>query len=62
VFPIIWLISVFAESSILQIVEFDTPLRLIQKEGGVFRTMCLKSGTFSDLEATALAKAERTVW
>jgi len=27
-----------------QIVESDTPNRLIQKEGGVFRGMCLKSG------------------
>ncbi|KAG6858913.1 hypothetical protein C0995_012983, partial [Termitomyces sp. Mi166 len=42
-----------------QIVEFDTPWRLIQKEGGIFRSMCLKSGSFGDLEAAAKSKAER---
>ena len=42
-----------------ELVEFDTPLNLIQKEDGIFRTMCLKSGTFSELEAAARAKAER---
>lgn len=42
-----------------QIIEFDTPLKLIQKEGGTFRDMCLKSGTFGELEAAARAKAER---
>ncbi|KAG6859376.1 hypothetical protein C0995_009183 [Termitomyces sp. Mi166 len=41
-----------------QIVEFDTPWKLIQK-GGIFRSMCLKSGSFGDLEATAKGKAER---
>jgi len=34
-------------------------LKLIQKEDGIFRTMCLKSGTFAELEAAAKAKAER---
>ena len=42
-----------------EVAEFDTPLNLINKEGGIFRGMCLKSGTFSELEATAQAKAER---
>ncbi|KAG1773289.1 hypothetical protein EV702DRAFT_1131440 [Suillus placidus] len=42
-----------------EIAEFDTPLNLIQKEEGIFRTMCLKSGTFAELEAAAKAKAER---
>ncbi|KAI0639291.1 multidrug resistance-associated ABC transporter [Trametes polyzona] len=42
-----------------ELVEFDTPLNLIQKEGSIFRNMCLKSGTFADLEAAAKAKAER---
>ncbi|KAH7904532.1 P-loop containing nucleoside triphosphate hydrolase protein, partial [Hygrophoropsis aurantiaca] len=42
-----------------EVVEFDTPLNLIQKEDGIFRTMCLKSGTFAELEAAASAKAER---
>ncbi|KAI0338657.1 multidrug resistance-associated ABC transporter [Trametopsis cervina] len=41
-----------------QLVEFDTPYNLIQKEGGTFRDMCLKSGTFAELEAAARAKAE----
>ncbi|PFH46615.1 hypothetical protein AMATHDRAFT_154310 [Amanita thiersii Skay4041] len=41
-----------------RIVEFDTPWNLIQKEDGVFRSMCLKSGSFGELEATARAKAE----
>ncbi|KAJ7123089.1 multidrug resistance-associated ABC transporter [Mycena epipterygia] len=38
------------------LVEFDTPLRLIEKEDGIFRGMCLKSGTFAELEAAAKAK------
>ena len=41
-----------------ELVEFDTPINLIRKEGGIFRNMCLKSGNFSDLEALARAKAE----
>ncbi|KAI0696160.1 multidrug resistance-associated ABC transporter [Cytidiella melzeri] len=41
-----------------QLVEFDTPYNLIQKEGGIFRSMCLKSGTFAELEAAAKAKAD----
>ncbi len=42
-----------------ELAEFDTPLNLIQKEGGIFRSMCLKSGTFAELEAAAKEKAER---
>ncbi|KAH7905234.1 P-loop containing nucleoside triphosphate hydrolase protein [Hygrophoropsis aurantiaca] len=42
-----------------EVVEFDTPLNLIQKEEGIFKAMCLKSGTFAELEAAASAKAER---
>ncbi|GBE87310.1 ATP-dependent bile acid permease [Sparassis crispa] len=42
-----------------ELVEFDTPLNLIQEENGIFRNMCLKSGTFAELEAAAKAKAER---
>ncbi|KAI0945816.1 hypothetical protein AcV7_009953 [Taiwanofungus camphoratus] len=42
-----------------ELAEFDTPLNLIQKENGIFRNMCLKSGTFAELEATAKAKAAR---
>ncbi|TFK50633.1 P-loop containing nucleoside triphosphate hydrolase protein, partial [Heliocybe sulcata] len=41
-----------------QIAEFDTPHNLIQKEDGIFRHMCLRSGTFAELEAVAKAKAE----
>jgi hypothetical protein len=42
-----------------QLVEFDTPLRLIEKEDGIFRNMCLKSGYFMELEASVRTKAER---
>ncbi len=42
-----------------ELAECDTPLNLIQKEGGIFRSMCLKSGTYVELEAAAKAKAER---
>lgn len=42
-----------------QVAEFDTPLNLIQKEDGIFRNMCLKSGTYAELESAAMAKAER---
>lgn len=37
----------------LQVVEFDTPHALITKEGGIFRDMCLKSGSFDELLAVA---------
>ncbi|KAF9526193.1 multidrug resistance-associated ABC transporter [Crepidotus variabilis] len=40
-----------------QVVEFDTPWNLIQNTNGIFRNMCLKSGSFSELEATARAKS-----
>ncbi|TFK62438.1 multidrug resistance-associated ABC transporter [Pluteus cervinus] len=42
-----------------QVVEFDTPYNLIRKDNGIFRQMCLKSGTFNELVAAAQAKAER---
>ncbi|KAF8989421.1 multidrug resistance-associated ABC transporter [Cyathus striatus] len=42
-----------------KISEFDTPWNLIQKEDGIFRNMCLKSGQYSELEAAAKAKAEQ---
>ncbi|KAJ7069893.1 hypothetical protein C8F01DRAFT_1114453 [Mycena amicta] len=41
-----------------RIIEFDTPFHLIQKEDSVFRSMCMKSGSFTELEAAARAKAE----
>ena len=42
-----------------ELVEFDTPLNLIEREGGVFRSMCLESGTLRELTAMATAKVER---
>ncbi|KAF7340568.1 ABC bile acid [Mycena sanguinolenta] len=46
-----------------RVVEFDTPYTLIQREDGVFRSMCLKSGSFAELEAAARAKETRPqVW
>ncbi|KAF8133513.1 P-loop containing nucleoside triphosphate hydrolase protein, partial [Mycena galopus ATCC 62051] len=47
-----------------RVVEFDTPYTLIQKEDGVFRGMCLKSGSFRELELAARAKedAQRQTW
>ncbi|KAH9854526.1 multidrug resistance-associated ABC transporter [Lenzites betulinus] len=39
-----------------EVAEFDTPLNLIRKDDGIFRSMCLKSGTFAELEAAAKAK------
>ncbi|THH08106.1 hypothetical protein EW145_g2928 [Phellinidium pouzarii] len=41
------------------IAEFDTPYNLIQRESGIFRGMCLKSGSFAELEEIACAKAEQ---
>ncbi|KIM25383.1 hypothetical protein M408DRAFT_210000 [Serendipita vermifera MAFF 305830] len=39
-----------------RIVEMDTPWKLIQKEGGLFRDMCVKSGQMRELESMAKAK------
>ena len=41
-----------------RVVEFDTPYNLIEKEGGIFREMCMKSGNFAELQQTAKAKVE----
>ena len=41
-----------------KVVEFDPPLNLIQKETGVFREMCLKSGMMAELMEDAAARAE----
>ncbi|KAF7291658.1 ABC bile acid [Mycena chlorophos] len=51
-------------AKILQIAELDTPFRLIHKEDSVFRSMCLNSGSFAELEAAARLKAEAdgAVW
>ncbi|KAI0357684.1 multidrug resistance-associated ABC transporter [Trametes cingulata] len=40
-----------------KLAEFDTPMKLMQKEDGIFRNMCLQSGSFAELEAAAKAKA-----
>ncbi|KAF7329693.1 hypothetical protein MKEN_00232500 [Mycena kentingensis (nom. inval.)] len=42
-----------------KVVECDTPWALIQKEGGMFRELCLQTGYFWELEAVAREKAER---
>ncbi|KAF7297249.1 hypothetical protein MIND_00958000 [Mycena indigotica] len=42
-----------------KVVEFDTPYKLLQREDGIFRGMCLKSGYYNELEVAARAKAER---
>ncbi|KIN95772.1 hypothetical protein M404DRAFT_165071, partial [Pisolithus tinctorius Marx 270] len=34
------------------VVEFDTPLKLFYKEGGVFRDICRSSESYEELEAT----------
>ncbi|KAJ6559095.1 hypothetical protein DFH09DRAFT_1161859 [Mycena vulgaris] len=39
-----------------KVAEMDTPLRLMKKEEGIFRTMCLRSGSYSELEAMAQNK------
>ncbi|EIN03587.1 multidrug resistance-associated ABC transporter [Punctularia strigosozonata HHB-11173 SS5] len=39
------------------IAEFDTPYNLLQNPDGIFRNMCLKSGSYSELEGAAKAKA-----
>ncbi|KDR78083.1 hypothetical protein GALMADRAFT_245072 [Galerina marginata CBS 339.88] len=41
------------------IAEFDSPWNLINKENGIFRNMCMKSGTFNELEAAAKEAASR---
>ncbi|KAM5535675.1 hypothetical protein V8D89_010662 [Ganoderma adspersum] len=44
-----------------ELIEFDTPLNLIRKEGGVFRDMCLKSGMMAELVEGAAARAQGDV-
>ncbi|KAJ7686358.1 P-loop containing nucleoside triphosphate hydrolase protein [Mycena rosella] len=39
-----------------KVAEFDSPWRLLRKEGGIIRNMCLKSGYFGELEMAAQAK------
>ncbi|TBU41809.1 P-loop containing nucleoside triphosphate hydrolase protein [Dichomitus squalens] len=42
-----------------KVVEFDTPLNLIHREGGIFRSLCAESGTLEELEKAARAKTDR---
>ncbi|KAH7102647.1 P-loop containing nucleoside triphosphate hydrolase protein [Auriculariales sp. MPI-PUGE-AT-0066] len=39
-----------------QVVEFDSPSALLSKQGGIFRDMCMQSGHFDELSATANEK------
>ncbi|KAJ7459957.1 hypothetical protein FB451DRAFT_1272196 [Mycena latifolia] len=41
-----------------KVAEMDTPLRLMDKDG-IFRTMCLRSGVYRELEAMAQAKEDK---
>ncbi|KAJ7175965.1 hypothetical protein C8R46DRAFT_1174662 [Mycena filopes] len=41
-----------------RVAEEGTPLRLMDRENGIFRTMCLKSHSFRELEALAQAKQD----
>lgn len=38
------------------LVEFDTPYNLLQKDSGVFKDMCVKSGSLAELERIAKEK------
>ncbi|KAJ2876876.1 hypothetical protein GGH93_000367 [Coemansia aciculifera] len=39
-----------------KVAEFDTPWNLLQREGGIFRSMCEKSGEYEHLVVTAQRK------
>ncbi|KAJ2491335.1 hypothetical protein IWW37_002417 [Coemansia sp. RSA 2050] len=41
-----------------KVAEFDTPWNLLQQEGGIFRSMCEKSGEYEHLVATARRKSQ----
>ncbi|KAJ2396158.1 ATP-binding cassette transporter yor1, partial [Coemansia sp. RSA 2531] len=43
-----------------RVAEFDTPWNLLQREGGIFRSMCEKSGEYEHLVATAQRKSQIT--
>ncbi|KAJ2115005.1 hypothetical protein IW146_002642 [Coemansia sp. RSA 922] len=43
-----------------KVAEFDTPWNLLQREGGIFRSMCEKSGEYEHLVATAQRKSQIT--
>ncbi|KZT57684.1 hypothetical protein CALCODRAFT_273206 [Calocera cornea HHB12733] len=40
-----------------KVAEFDTPINLLNKETGIFKDMCLKSGTYQELYDAAAKKA-----
>ncbi|KAI6003466.1 P-loop containing nucleoside triphosphate hydrolase protein [Pisolithus orientalis] len=42
-----------------QVAEFDTPLKLIKKDGGVFKNMCLDSESYADIRAAILGKVKK---
>ncbi|KAJ2862024.1 hypothetical protein GGH94_004533 [Coemansia aciculifera] len=41
-----------------KVAEFDTPWNLLQSKGGIFRSMCEKSGEYEHLVATAQRKSQ----
>ncbi|KZO90715.1 hypothetical protein CALVIDRAFT_542481 [Calocera viscosa TUFC12733] len=40
-----------------RVAEFDTPINLLNKQSGIFKDMCLKSGTYQELYDSAGKKA-----
>jgi ABC-type multidrug transport system fused ATPase/permease subunit len=42
-----------------QVKEFDTPYKLITREGSIFQQMCERSGEYSELLAIAKAKFDQ---
>ncbi|KAI6025492.1 hypothetical protein EDC04DRAFT_2930881 [Pisolithus marmoratus] len=42
-----------------EVVEFDTPSNLIDRDGGVFREMCLNSEPHAEMEAAILGKMDK---
>jgi len=40
-----------------RVAEFDTPINLLKKDTGIFKEMCLKSGTYQELYEAAEKKA-----
>ena len=48
-----WGLAAYQLRLALQIAEFDSPWNLIRKEDGMFRDMCMESGSFSSIDFTA---------
>ncbi|KAI6042315.1 hypothetical protein EDC04DRAFT_2564267 [Pisolithus marmoratus] len=42
-----------------EVVEFDKPSNLIDRDGGVFREMCLNSESYAEMEAAILGKMDK---